>query len=1293
MYSVRLAVGVLVVLVALGGANAAAAARYTFLEETAADAYDLSAEVRLAGGGDARLCFDYRAEDNHHYLRVARGKVALVRVRDGKTQTLPVPLDTGATARESVSLLVKRRPEKISLLVNGRLALVVGDLSAGEGKVGYATTGEAQVTEPRLQPVEPPAFADDFMRAAGEPGPWETASGRWTQTTVGDVTKSANGFFYRGEGAPALAVTGFPFWDDYIFQASVKCTQPEGTFGLCFYYQDPANYLGLLWGSNEGLRLVRVVNGVTRVLAENKRVAWVPDQWYRLAVQVVDSDLTALVDGGICLEARDPSFGRGAAALYASGKEVYFDDVAIKPALYFREEQPAARPERWAATRGAHIIGSTAWQDYTYRARLRPSGTEGVRLVFGWRAPDDYHVLRWGADKGRGPGAGRLQILHWNGKERLLAEAPGGYVAQRNYDVEITFRPGYAAVSIDGKRRLEAAGASLQDGAIGAAPLSALRAVAVRQYEEPPPPEEEITSEFTNSAAHPDMAEWADPSRAWVPRPSPLGATFWRKGEHFGDTWVHLSVPPMADTASVAVSLAADGEDPQTGYTFTLQRAAQQVVIQLHRQGNAVEKATLEAPADQAVPVTLTRQGTFLTAAVAEQPLLAYQDPKPLTGSRVALRTTPGVPLDLKGVNVRSRHTYDYTFHDAPVDWQPQSGVWEITSRWSCQPGWSWFGGWSEQVAAIWSKRRFSGDLVLEYYAAPKMDAVPEAYELRFRDLNATICGDGKRLNSGYSFIIGGWGNTKTAILRGDRVVAETAAYRLPPQGTGHRLWFYVRIEKRGNRLSLSVDNAPVLTYEDPNPLRGDRVALWTQNNGIMLARVAVSYQQEQERVLVARAPGEPHVAAIPAVPGDAAGPQVATAPAPAAPAPPPQQAVAQEPPPPPPAPEQITVIRRKARNVLTERFANGESRAAWVGAVGDWAVTAAGHFAPKAKPEFAYALTGDPEWQDYEIEAELIGGQDAGLLLRARDWDNCVLLVIRPAQNDLWWIIRRDGAWASPMLGRVAPDFRAGKPLKVRATVVGDTYTCFLDGKPVSQIQDGSFASGRVGLYVKPLAEEQAWDNVRVGLYAEPQTPPVQVAAVEPAVPAPPRALLTETFDGRGKRVRWEAAEGDWSVTPDGHFAPTEKREYAYAFTGDPEWTDYELRADLINGHDAGLFVRAQDWDNCVFLVIRPAHRDLWWFVRRDGEWGAVLAPVTLEFGPKPVLPVTVTVVGDTYTCFIEDRPVSQIKDGTFPKGRIGVYIKPDWAGQAWDNLEVRQPGITGAAVVSKRPANEKNR
>ncbi len=40
----------------------------------------------------------------------------------------------------------------------------------------------------------------------------------------------------------------------------------------------------------------------------------------------------------------------------------------------------------------------------------------------------------------------------------------------------------------------------------------------------------------------------------------------------------------------------------------------------------------------------------------------------------------------------------------------------------------------------------------------------------------------------------------------------------------------------------------------------------------------------------------------------------------------------------------------------------------------------------------------------------------------------------------------------------------------------------------------------------------------------------------------------------------------------------------------------------------------------------------------------------------------------------------MSQIKDGTFTKGRIGVYIHPAEAGQAWDNVEVILPRPTKA-------------
>src|SRR5205823_763726 len=80
-----------------------------------------------------------------------------------------------------------------------------------------------------------------------------------------------------------------------------------------------------------------------------------------------------------------------------------------------------------------------------------------------------------------------------------------------------------------------------------------------------------------------------------------------------------------------------------------------------------------------------------------------------------------GTVPDLKNVDVQSPHVYDYTFSTAPTDWKIQSGVWEMTNRWSCSPGWSWFGGRSDEVAAIWNKRKFSGDVSAQMYFAFKM--------------------------------------------------------------------------------------------------------------------------------------------------------------------------------------------------------------------------------------------------------------------------------------------------------------------------------------------------------------------------------------------------------------------------------------------------------------------------------------------------------------------------------------------------------------------------------------------
>jgi hypothetical protein len=120
------------------------------------------------------------------------------------------------------------------------------------------------------------------------------------------------------------------------------------------------------------------------------------------------------------------------------------------------------------------------------------------------------------------------------------------------------------------------------------------------------------------------------------------------------------------------------------------------------------------------------------------------------------------------------------------------------------------------------------------------------------RDFNVTIAADGRDLSSGYSFLFGGWGNKKTAITRQGKIVAQKG--RDIPTGGIHRRWFYVKVTKRGNTLTYSIDGEPVLTYTDPQPLDGTRLAIWTYDCGIMVSRVRIN----ASRIGAMEPPGTP---------------------------------------------------------------------------------------------------------------------------------------------------------------------------------------------------------------------------------------------------------------------------------------------------------------------------------------------------------------------------------------------------------------------------------------------------
>ncbi|MGD9518010.1 MAG: tetratricopeptide repeat protein [Armatimonadota bacterium] len=213
--------------------------------------------------------------------------------------------------------------------------------------------------------------------------------------------------------------------------------------------------------------------------------------------------------------------------------------------------------------------------------------------------------------------------------------------------------------------------------------------------------------------------------------------------------------------------------------------------------------------------------------------------------------------VDIGSLDLLSRNVLDYTFSEAPTDWYVAAGSWGTTNRWTCSPQWSWFGGIAELApVVVWNKRSFTGDITVDMYIAWGMIYGHRKSYKNPNDLNISLCANGTDLFSGYTFVVGGWQNQRTAILKEGRVLAETSeTWALPPvfedndPGTyeHHRKWWGIRARKTGNRLQLYFDNKLALEAVDPNPLQEGRVALWGYDNRIILSRVRLYCQDPGE--------------------------------------------------------------------------------------------------------------------------------------------------------------------------------------------------------------------------------------------------------------------------------------------------------------------------------------------------------------------------------------------------------------------------------------------------------------
>ncbi|MHC4506965.1 MAG: hypothetical protein ACYTFI_27070, partial [Planctomycetota bacterium] len=339
---------------------------------------------------------------------------------------------------------------------------------------------------------------------------------------------------------------------------------------------------------------------------------------------------------------------------------------------------------------------------------------------------------------------------------------------------------------------------------------------------------------------------------------------YWHRAPFHGDVELAVDLPEIdsprgGEKTVIGIAKTGDRGRPGNGYGWALEASVpdkRSVGIQWHatlvREGVAEKQASLDS-GRTVESMFIRRRGRYVLGGADGETLTVFRDEEPLTGSRVAFLTR-GVAIDPSRVRLYGRQVHDYRFSEAPADWRVAAGVWEIANRWQCDPRWSFFIGWptgwphprsGEELTAAWNKRSFPGDVMVDFFVGPKMTGERGRRYEYVRDLNVTIAADGADLSSGYTFMFGGFGNTRSAILRGDKILAESRGRYPSDSMVAHQKWFHVRAKKTGNRLEYRVgflgQRLVDLKAVDPEPLTGDRVAVWSYDCGIAIGRMRIA--------------------------------------------------------------------------------------------------------------------------------------------------------------------------------------------------------------------------------------------------------------------------------------------------------------------------------------------------------------------------------------------------------------------------------------------------------------------
>jgi len=815
----------------------------------------------------ARIAFHVQDNGDQYAVDFAENNTSLWRFQCGVAIKLAGNSRGILQNKTEHGVIVRRSRSRISVFVEGKRVCEAYDSSFYGGKIGIGSIDDSvRFRTPRIQKTAEPYFTDNFMRAESEESAWEKVSGRWKLLSLDNPGLSSNAFTFVGMAKDAanraIAVVGHEFWYDYSITASCN-PRSEEAFGLCYYYRNKEDY-GLFSIGPKRAELIRRRDGGTETIGS---VQWgfEPRQWYELSVSVNGDRVSAGVDGHIVLEALDNTLIGGKAGVHTAGLAgTTFDDIVVKQILDISDDFSIDRTRLWSSIGGKwaveegscvasakapakYVMGMPTWQDYSVSTTVKAPSNGIVGVVARYIDESNYYLLSFSSGFSK-----CLLTKVADGNARVLKEISVSTPAGNEQRLALRVKGGVLSAFLNDSILLEAWDDTIRSGQAGlyAAPRPGRRSFKLHferadvKFVEPLAPLFAVNEIF---AAEKTMDNWATTESDWTETAKVASADVtsrWHRTDFFKNVKIKAQFdPPISEDGNVTFFLAADGRDTSSGYKLVF-AGGDEISVELLRMGKQVAYATVHGSIDE---ITVLRRRGLVVVTHGRRTLLHYDDPEPLTGSRIGY-ATDGDRIEPENIQLYSENVLGYTFESAPVDWRVGAGQWQVTSRWSCDPRWSWFSGSSSRLACLWNKHSFSGDQVMEYYVGIKMDLARGGSNYRYRrDINSALAADGEDLNSGYCFLFGADGNKTTKILREG---VEVARPDVPVviDSKIHQRWYLIRAEKKGPRVSFYRDGQLVTEYEDAETLEGKQAALWMWNVGQTIARVRISAENIEER-------------------------------------------------------------------------------------------------------------------------------------------------------------------------------------------------------------------------------------------------------------------------------------------------------------------------------------------------------------------------------------------------------------------------------------------------------------